>query len=1023
MKSMAYFKDILTVLTALSIRLNKQDVKKIFGLEEKEYADFYQYAEAISALKQGNDGKMDFFFNEKSTELTKGPSLDMYVDAICYMIKVEKLDWTLLEIDRLRKEFSKRYMFPDDVLIITNRIGENFEKYNFFQKAADIYLTGSKYCDKNNIEKDVFVDCVLHLSKVCFMRGITSVEIVKLQERATALVSERNSTYNDALLMLYTGINQTNTYRDTDGFVLRQKGARLLDSFDDVNREDDSMIVKAWHYSLSGEVEKIISLYEDTILSIEKNKVEKASPFLYLPIIFAYFYLGEYSKALVLAEVLYKDAVKKADAQAGAMMLSLMGRCYVYMNHLEQAESVLYDALGIAKQINYSWATYYTLIALSFLHYKRGNAKGCIEVLEMSDKLSKEEALGNIQNSPFILDVFKLIDESGEKTTLPGYNDKVNASLQSKSYLMLGVALRHDADRKAEIGDKAEDVIRTYQDSIEMLRRTGCIIEIGRTQAMLSKYFVKINYMEAAEKYAQRAYANLLTKSPEFLPLEVLRLVNSEFHPIDINIKINTLALELNHITDKDKMITRMITSLERLLHCECGALITYQGENPEIAFQENIYTDVGDDEKEKKLLAICSFINETKKIHTKCNTTDVKYTARESELPSLERQICFFVGIPLCEEDMCKGVIYIGSYLRKNNLTHEESQALFQFAERIAPHFFAIMEYSRNDYLMVEKVQNAFEKMSLGYCKSSNASIIEVEKMIKRVAQTDVPILIYGETGVGKEYFAKETYANSNHKNIFIKVNCGAIPESLIESELFGYEKGSFTGASQRKIGYFEAAEGGTVFLDEIGELSMYAQTKLLRVLQEKTLMRVGGTSEIKVNFRLVAATNKDLEKEVEKGNFRQDLYYRLNLIQLRIPPLRERKEDIISFAKFFVQKFEQQLGESGHYLSEDTLLWMLEYGWPGNIRELENVMHRAVLLADGEEIRIDPIKKKKGAVLGAAKIDTLEEMERKYILQVLDLCNGKISGPGGAAELLGIKRTTLTSKMEKLGIVKKTN
>ena len=288
-------------------------------------------------------------------------------------------------------------------------------------------------------------------------------------------------------------------------------------------------------------------------------------------------------------------------------------------------------------------------------------------------------------------------------------------------------------------------------------------------------------------------------------------------------------------------------------------------------------------------------------------------------------------------------------------------------------------------------------------------------------MARTKVPILLTGETGVGKEVFCSEIYEKSGCQGPYIKVNCGAIPETLIESELFGYERGSFTGASSQKKGYFELANKGTLFLDEIGELTLQAQVKLLRVLQEQEFIRVGGTRPVKVDFRLIAATNKDLKAEVEKGTFRKDLYYRLNVIQFVIPPLRERKSDISNMAHYFANKYCREMNCSPCQFSEDALVWMLDYDWPGNVRELENVVQRAVLLAEGNIITKEILFQKKNSSISKPepeKLVTLEEMERRYILKVLRACNGRIAGSNGAAEILGMKRTTLNSKMERLGI-----
>lgn len=379
-----------------------------------------------------------------------------------------------------------------------------------------------------------------------------------------------------------------------------------------------------------------------------------------------------------------------------------------------------------------------------------------------------------------------------------------------------------------------------------------------------------------------------------------------------------------------------------------------------------------------------------------------------------------FKVNIPLILHGECRAVLHLESYHRSDDLTIEEREGLMAFTNSISPHFCALVKAEEIEAEYGTSFSTESKTKQNEYFTSNNHKIVEVERLIERVGMTDVPVLITGETGVGKEYFAKQIFKNSHYQKRFIKVNCGAIPESLLESELFGYEKGSFTGASQSKMGYFEAADGGTVFLDEIGELPLFAQTKLLRVLQEKTIMRVGSVVETKVDFRLIAATNRNLEKEVENGSFRQDLYYRINLIPINIPALRERKNDIIDFAKFFLEKFSAELGMNGYYFSEDSIRWMLDYSWQGNVRELENVIHRAVLMTSSPCIDISSFKYCAGEERAVQKIETLEEVERKHIIKVLDLCHGRIGGKNGAAELLGIKRTTLNSRMEKLGIKK---
>ena len=305
-----------------------------------------------------------------------------------------------------------------------------------------------------------------------------------------------------------------------------------------------------------------------------------------------------------------------------------------------------------------------------------------------------------------------------------------------------------------------------------------------------------------------------------------------------------------------------------------------------------------------------------------------------------------------------------------------------------------------------------------------NSPAVTNILNNVKIVSQSDTAVLILGESGTGKELIAQAIHRLSNRKNKpLIVVNCAALPSNLIESELFGHEKGSFTGAFNKRIGKFEQAEGGTIFLDEIGELPLDLQVKFLRVLQEKEIERIGGTAK-KVDVRIIAATNRNLEEEIAAGNFRLDLYYRLNIFPILLPPLRERRGDILLLAEHFLNKYAAKQGKTITGFSDEVINIMLSYSWPGNVRELENMMERSVLLSMGTLINSLVLPKDKGKPfieIEADRVKTIEENERDHILATLALCDWKVYGEGGAAELLNINVSTLNSRMKKLGIDKK--
>jgi PAS domain S-box-containing protein len=357
-----------------------------------------------------------------------------------------------------------------------------------------------------------------------------------------------------------------------------------------------------------------------------------------------------------------------------------------------------------------------------------------------------------------------------------------------------------------------------------------------------------------------------------------------------------------------------------------------------------------------------------------------------------------------------------------KPDQTGEFTRTMFiDITERVLMEREQARLQAQNQYLKEEiKTTYNFEEIV-----GRSSAIQSLLNHVKRVAETDASVLIQGESGTGKELIARAIHANSKrNKNPLIKVNCAALPSGLVESELFGHEKGSFTGAIAKRIGRFELADGGTIFLDEIGEIPLDVQVKLLRVLQEQEFERVGGQAPIKVDVRVIAATNRDLLHEVAEKNFREDLYYRLNVFPLTTPPLRDRITDIPLLVYFMLDKYAMKIGKKVTGISESSLQRLQAYRWPGNIRELENVIERAIILADTPMIEIDPDQLSTRNQLAensqTASNNSFEEITRQHIQSVLEQTKWIIEGQNGAAKILHMQPSTLRYRIKKLGIAK---
>jgi formate hydrogenlyase transcriptional activator len=385
---------------------------------------------------------------------------------------------------------------------------------------------------------------------------------------------------------------------------------------------------------------------------------------------------------------------------------------------------------------------------------------------------------------------------------------------------------------------------------------------------------------------------------------------------------------------------------------------------------------------------------------------------------------VCF---LPLLRANRVLGVLS-AARLRKDSFTEQDVDFLLQIAGQVAIAIDNALAYRKiselSDRLAQEKLYLEDEirsELNFEEIVGNSAVLRRVLRQVEAVAPTGSTVLIYGETGSGKELIARAVHKLSQRSShAFVKLNCAAIPTGLLESELFGHEKGAFTGAIAQRVGRFELASEGTIFLDEVGEIPLDLQPKLLRVLQEREFERLGSSRTLHTNARLIAATNRDLNAMVESQRFRSDLFYRLNVFPIFMPPLRERTEDIPFLVRHFAQHFGRLMKKRIDTISSETMNAIVRYPWPGNIRELQNVIERAVILSSGKELNVPlaDLKSKSGETSNGNGILTLAEMERRHILSVLDQTNWVFSGPNGAAARLGMKRPTLQFRMRKLGI-----
>jgi transcriptional regulator with GAF, ATPase, and Fis domain len=462
-----------------------------------------------------------------------------------------------------------------------------------------------------------------------------------------------------------------------------------------------------------------------------------------------------------------------------------------------------------------------------------------------------------------------------------------------------------------------------------------------------------------------------------------------------------------------NELLEALLDEVISLTGADKGMLILFEGAEPKVKAARNLKREnIADAVSQLSDSILDKVVRSRKPLIVSDALHDKEFSASSSVVGL---NLCSVMCVPLLSQGNLIGVIYVGNDNIVNLFTQEHLETLIIFAAQaslLLTNAMLVNDLRVDNKVLSERIEQMCYGSIIGACDAMK----DIYRKIDKVAATDVSVLIQGETGTGKELIARELHNRSPRvKKPFVTLNCGAIPESLLESELFGHVKGAFTGAVQTKPGKFHLADTGTIFLDEIGEMPLNLQVKLLRVLQEKTVTRVGDTKPERLDLRILAATNRNLEEEVKAGRFREDLFYRLNVVTLHLPPLRKRGDDINLIAHYLLQRFTQEFGVGGRSFSKDSLIAMKKYAWPGNIRQLENRIKKAVILSDRAVIEpvdldLQPEDLEEILPLNEAK----ERFQRRYINEVLARNNGNRTK---TAKDLGVDPRTIFRHLEKEG------
>lgn len=772
-----------------------------------------------------------------------------------------------------------------------------------------------------------------------------------------------------------------------------------------------------------GRISEAVTRYEEAIGDLEKFPADAPTLIGCATLGWCYGICGQTARGISLIDAARKKAeendylhvIRYTDIMSVLTLFDArrLKEAEVFLNHFFNSSE---KDLG-----NYElWAGY---ASKAFILYHQQDLEGCFTY--QTKAYEKSKSVGWFHHrGPWNFDYMEGLEEAGFIHPEMNYTSEIERLKTWPDIYMKGVGLRYLAKRMLKEKKRLKKIIPIIDTSIQLLTESGAKIELSHAQILKAEISFKIGNEKEARQLLNEAWSVFSGINPGLFPEALFPYVEEDLAEDYFLSILYDVVDAIGTVKGHKRLLKRIINLLLRFTKAGRGAIFL-RGENNRLKLMASRNIDISyleSTEFEPNYNMVKAVFQNGYQI-----TIEGQADAQgDTQSPGTGWRIAF----PIKHQDNVLGVIYLD-----NNLLWAIPPKEYLFAMKIIANQVAIALENVDAYKEIARLKERLEDETRIYREEFDSlpyhgdivgqskAIKKVLSQIKKVSPTGSSVLILGETGVGKELVAKAIHRFSDRRNgPFIPVNAAALDPGLIASELFGHEKGAFTGASKLRRGRFELADSGTLFLDDIDTLSLEIQAKILRALQEKEFERVGGDKTIRSDFRLIAATNQNLEKMIEKGFFRQDLYFRLKVFPINVPPLRKRKEDIPLLALYFLDRMNQKFGKKIKGLKKHDVKKLVEYEWAGNIRELKHVIERAVILSDGENFELSGLQPLKRSVPqnDQKKIIPMKEMERNHILTALQHSGWKVSGKGGAAEKLDMKPTTLYARIRKLGIEK---
>ncbi|MDX9786144.1 MAG: sigma 54-interacting transcriptional regulator [Desulfobacterales bacterium] len=896
----------------------------------------------------------------------------------------------------------------------------------------DKIITGLLGKDRNTLEDMLLIESVMSYAPIA-VNLHPAEKIFPLIEKSILIAEARKNIRARAMLELCLGHLHQSQGNSLNASPHYDEGWRLAQGTGD----QDLIRTASKFFALSlfwqGKLEEAIHMYEITLGNVEQISPDLRDLWANLMLAHCYGKTGRVARGVGLAEAIRERAAAKNHLKTQGYAHAVIAAILLEARQIEDAEPHIRKALSIGETTGSDLILRMAKACRAYEYFSKGNLpeakRELVSAIHLAMKLGQHH-----HPSSLIIEILWSLHRADLDIEEYSFISELNRLLHWPDITMRGVALRYQAIVKQMSGASVEEIEPLLNESHDLLKKAGARIELAKTQIELARWFVEKGDILSAKKAANIAYRSLTEIDMDWFPSGLLFLVQEQPKEMRLSYGISKLAAATDSLPDYNAYLGKVVTILTDMFGAERSVILLNDGEGSnvvlKIAAARNFIPEELDYFNKNPLP---KFISTVLKRERPLIISNLKTNSKFFNLFQDTTPIKSLALLPLVLNESVFGLIYTDNRLLKGVFQKKDLVLMTAIATQITLALKSVSLAKELQHIKDKGRENSFfEKQTLTHKDfprliGASKAITDVLNKVRKVADTDATVLIHGETGVGKELIAQSIHHLSRRADgPFIAVNICALNENLLQSELFGYEKGAFTGAERSKAGRFEMADGGTILLDEIGDLSMESQVQLLRVLEQGEFERVGGTRTVRSDFRLIVATNRNLQDMVARGNFRSDLFYRISTFPIHILPLRERKEDIPGLVHHFLKKYSEQHRKKIKSIPDTEMKKLLDYSWPGNIRELEHYTERAVILSANERLTITdfaetrPVSHEKEAP-AQTELRSLEEIERNHITSVLDHCRGRIRGEQGAAKILGMKPSTLEYRIKKLAIKNK--